>query len=119
MVDGKILPAVQKAYDINLWLLRRVERFSRQYKFTLGDRIQTTAIDLSTALVEATHSRRKDRPLFRANRLLDQLRLLVRLAVEMKQLSAKQLLYIARHNDELGRMIGGWLRSIGGAEGEA
>ena len=59
-----LLPAVQKAYDLNRWLLPRVERFSRRYKFTLGDRLQGTALDLCLALVEATHSRSKERPLY-------------------------------------------------------
>ncbi len=61
-----LLPAAQKAYDINRWLLPCVERFHRAYKFTLGDRIQVAAIDLQLTLVEAGHSRKKSRPLHRA-----------------------------------------------------
>lgn len=115
--DRSLLPVVQKAYDVNLWLLQRVERFPRSYKFTLGDRLQTTALDLCLALVEASHARSKERPLYRADRLLDQLRLLVRLATDVQALTPRQLAYVSGHNEEMGRMIGGWLRSSRGGEG--
>lgn len=110
-MDEKLLPAVQKAYDVNRWLLPQVERFTRAYKFTLGDRLQTTALDLCTSLVEAAHSQSKDRPLYRADRLLDQLRILLRLARDLGLLSARRHAYVGGHMEELGRMIGGWLRA--------
>ncbi len=110
-MNEQLLPAVQKAYDINRWLLPHVERFSRRYKFGIGSRIQDTALDLCLAVVEAGHARRKDRPLYRANRLLDQLRILLRLARDVELLSGRQHEYISLRNEELGRMIGGWLRS--------
>lgn len=110
-MELNLLPATQKAYDLNRWLLPRVERFSRRYKFSLGDRIQSTALDLCLALVEAGHARKKERPLHRASRLLDQLRLLLRLAMDVQELSERQLEYVSGLNEELGRMIGGWLKA--------
>lgn len=68
-MDGDLLPVMQTAYDVASWLLPRVERIPRSYRFTLGDRIQRAALDLNLALVEASHSRSKERPLHRANRL--------------------------------------------------
>lgn len=108
-MDEQLLPAVQKAYDINRWLLPQVERFSRRYKFGIGSRIQDTALDLCLALVEAGHGRR-EQPLYRASRLLDQLRLLLRLARDLNLVSARQHAHVSGLNEELGRMIGGWLR---------
>lgn len=105
------LPAVQKAYDINRWLLPQVAGFTRKYKFSLGDRIQVTALDLCLALVEAGHARGKDRPLHRASRLLDQLRLLIRLARDLDLLCERRYHFVSVWVEELGRMIGGWLRA--------
>ncbi len=109
-MDGNLLPAVQKAYDVASWLLPRTERIPRSYKFTLGDRIQRVALDLNLALVEAAHARSKERPLHRANRHLDELRLLLRLARDVKALTLRQHEHVSGLNEELGRMIGGWLR---------
>lgn len=110
-MHSDVLPAIQKSYDVNRWLLPRIERFSRRYKFTLGDRLQATALDLCLAIVEASHAKRKDRALFRADRLLDQLRILLRLAGDVGELSNRQVRYVSGLNEELGRMIGGWLRA--------
>jgi hypothetical protein len=110
-MDDTLLPAVQKAYDLNRWLLPQVERFDRKYKFTLGARIQETALDLCLALVEAGHSSAKERPLYRANRLLDQLRLLLRLCRDLHVFSVRRYEYVTSEMEQLGRMVGGWLRS--------
>ena len=116
-MQDELLPAVQKAYDINRWLLPQVERFSRRYKFGIGARLQDTALDLCLALIEAGHARRKETPLYRANRLLDQLRILFRLACDVHLMSARQHAFVSERNEELGRMIGGWLRATRGAAG--
>jgi 23S rRNA-intervening sequence protein len=110
-MDHEGLPVVQKSYDLALWLLGRTTRFSRDFKFTLGDRIQSTSLDLTLSLVEAAHARARERPLHRASRLLDQLRLLLRLARDVGVLSPRQLEYASGNTEELGRMLGGWLRA--------
>ena len=72
--------------------------------------METTALDLCLALVEASHSRSKERPLYRANRLLDQLRLLTRLSHDLGLLTTRRYEHLSGRVEELGRMIGGWLR---------
>ncbi len=47
--------AVQKTYDLVLWLLRKVESFPRPYRFSVGDRIVSGALDLLLLLVEAAY----------------------------------------------------------------
>jgi len=42
---------VVKAYDFALWLLPKVEKFGRSYRFTLGDRLVTHGLDLLLVLV--------------------------------------------------------------------
>jgi hypothetical protein len=48
--------AVQKAYDWNVWILPKVEKFSKSYRFSLG---------LLTSLVDATYQQRNAAPLRR------------------------------------------------------
>ena len=97
--------------DINRWMLPQVDSFSRRYKFGLGARLQDTALDLCLALVEASHAKKPLTSLYRANRLLDQLRVLTRLSYDVRLMRARQLKHIGEWMDELGRMLGGWLRS--------
>jgi hypothetical protein len=50
---------LEKAYQFVLWLVPTVEKFPRAPKFLLGDRIQSTALDVLEGLVEATYTRNR------------------------------------------------------------
>jgi hypothetical protein len=49
-------PALEKAYQFVLWLLPTVEKFPRGQRLLLGDRIQTTVLEVTEGIVEATYS---------------------------------------------------------------
>ena len=49
--------AVEAHYQFLLWLLPTVEKFPKSHKFTLGDRIETIALNVLEALIEATYTR--------------------------------------------------------------
>ena len=46
-------PAVEAQFQFLQWLVPTIEGFPRSQKFTLGDRIQSTALDVLEALIEA------------------------------------------------------------------
>jgi hypothetical protein len=50
-------PALEAVYRFILWLVPTVERFPRSQKFFLGDRIQSTALDVLERIVEATYTK--------------------------------------------------------------
>jgi len=47
-------PALEAHYQLVNWLIETVGRFPKAQKFLLGDRIQSTALDVLEALIEAT-----------------------------------------------------------------
>ena len=59
--------ALETHYRFILWLVPAVERFPRNRKFLLGDRIQATALDVLERLIEATYTRRRTSHLAGAN----------------------------------------------------
>ena len=40
------LPIIQKTYDLILWYIPRINKFPRDFKFVLGDRIRTNLYNL-------------------------------------------------------------------------
>ena len=52
---------VQKAYDWNLWILPKVEKFPRSYRFTVGENLVTASLDLMNNLVDASYAKRNAR----------------------------------------------------------
>jgi hypothetical protein len=53
--------AVEAHFQFLMWLVPAIEKFPRTQKFLLGDRIQTTALDVLECLIEATRRRVRSR----------------------------------------------------------
>jgi hypothetical protein len=106
------LRLLNKAYEVNLWLTRHSLRMPRGLRFSLGQRLQTAATELCLALVNTRYAKRIDRPLARADARLGELRLLVRMALDLEAISERQFGFISEHIAELGRQLGGWRRSL-------
>ncbi|MEM1346000.1 MAG: diversity-generating retroelement protein Avd [Pseudomonadota bacterium] len=102
-------------YRFLLWLIPTVEKFPRTQKFLLGDRIQATALDVLERLAEVTYTRERRRLLHSANLGLQKLRLLLRLAHDLRHLDPRRYEHAARQIDEIGRLVGGWLKAGDGA----
>ena len=100
-----------KAYDHVLWSVQKAEKFPRSFRFSVGERIVQGSLDLLLTLVDATYSRDKAPHLARANRELNALRYLFRLAKDLRLVSNDAWVFSAERLDELGRMTGGWLKA--------
>jgi hypothetical protein len=98
-------------YQFTLWLVPTVEKFPRSQKFLLGDRIQSTALDVVERLIEATYTRSRRPALQAANMGIEKLRVLFRLATEMRYLDQRRYEHAARTLDEVGRLVGGWMKA--------
>jgi 23S rRNA-intervening sequence protein len=109
-------PAVEAHYQLLNWLMPTIARFPREQRFLLGDRIQSTALDVLEALIEATYTRDRRGHLARANLGLEKLRFFFRLAHEQRHLDARRYEHAARQVNEVGRLVGGWAKaSVAGA----
>ncbi len=103
--------AVQACHELLVWLIPQLDLFPRARRFTLGERLETGLLRVLEALVEAAYSREKRAALTIANRTLEIERHLWRLAHELRVIPLKRYEQGARLMDDLGRQIGGWLRS--------
>ena len=110
-------PALEAHYRFILWLVPTVERFPRRQKFLLGDRMQSAALDVLDALIEATYTRQRDSFLDRANLGIEKLRFLFRLARDLRYLDSRRYEFAARSLDETGRKVGAWRKTHRGQEG--
>lgn len=103
-------PALEAMYRFILWLVPTVEGFPRSQKFLLGDRLQQEAHAVLDHLLEATYSKDRAGALQAANLGLEKLRFGFRLAMDLRHLDFKRYEFAARAIDEVGRLIGGWLK---------
>ena len=110
--------ALEKAYQFTLWLVPTVEKFPKSQRFLLGDRIQNTAIDVLEGLIEATYSREAVGILTQVNLRLEKLRFFFRAAKDLRFIDLRRYEYAARAIDEIGRLVGGWIKAGRGASAQ-
>ena len=96
--------------DFLCWFLPKIEKFPRNYKFLFGDRIVKIELDLLERLIEAYYSKDKIRNLRLANIEIEKLRQLMAVCVQMKFLSVQQLEFATRELNQIGALVGGWIR---------
>lgn len=109
-MNHSIPKAVQDCHDLLLWLIPILDKFPRSRRFTLGERLENGLLKVLEDLVEAAYSKQKRQALVRANRQLEIIRHLWRLAYELKVIPLRRYKHGIELMNELGRQIGGWLR---------
>jgi hypothetical protein len=69
---------------------------------------------LLEALIETSHQNGEDRlqSLYQISNKLDLLKVLIRLAKETRTIDTKEYLVIQEIIQEVGKMIGGWIKSV-------
>jgi hypothetical protein len=102
-----------RTFDLLEWLLPKSERFPRAYRSTATQRLMDAALDLQEALVEAQARQGRSRvsALRSADAALGRLRIYLRLARRWRWLSDGQYAHASAMVAEIGRLLGGWLRS--------
>lgn len=99
------------------WTLNRSADIPKSHRFTFGQRLDNLTIDALLIVVRALHvDRARKRSLLQElNLVLEQLRVLWRLVHDQRWISQQQLLFVIGRIDEVGRMTGGWLKTLPGS----
>lgn len=77
-----------KLQDLLLYVIPQLNKFPRDQKFVLADRIETKLLDVQERCLRAYYGREKRPHLLEANLLLETVRHLIRLAHALRHLSA-------------------------------
>jgi four helix bundle protein len=107
-------PIFVKSHDLLVWLLQHTAKFPKSERFRLAKRVEDSAFRFYDLIARATKSGDKRRSvLLEADLELDRLRLNVRLCVELKLLTSAQYEYAAAALVEIGKLLGGWIKTVG------
>ena len=116
MLSSKFgLPIFHKTYRFVKLIDQYQEQIPKKKKYTLWKKCDDLSLELLQKVMRASDEReaykRKQR-LYDLNFVLDQLRIFFRLCFETQCFSEKKYLVLVTHLDEMGKMIGGWIRSL-------
>lgn len=98
-------------------MLERVDSFPKNQRFIFGQRLADRSIRVLEILVDAAYRSRKAELLAEANRQIEVLRWLVRLAKDRGLFTVRQYGFACQGLTECGRMVGGWLKQAAAKEG--
>jgi hypothetical protein len=112
MPNSKDLVIFTQTYDLLTWLLPQCERFPRNQRFVVTQRLQAAALDFQEAIFEANarNGARRLEHLLAADAQLNKLRLYLRLSRQWNWLSSGQYEHVSRMVASVGRLLGGWIR---------
>ena len=108
-MSEKIL--LEKTFVFVAWISERIAKFPKNHKYTLGNRLANSMYDFMEGLIYLFGDEEL-RGLKRLSKKLDIIRYYVRLSMDMKVLSIEQYGYAAERIDEIGRLLGGWIKAF-------
>lgn len=112
--DITVLPLL---YDLIVWFSGKISAYPKKFKYSIGERITNTLLDILERLIEARYSSKKKSHFLRqANILLEKLRYLVRISKDLQCISIAEYEYVATKLHEIGSMVGGWEQYSKGKE---
>lgn len=104
-------PIFVKHYDLMAWLIPCTLAFPKSQRGVLARQVQTELFRIYEALVEAGSSQSPLPSLSLADQALVRLRTYLRLCHDLKLLSTGQYEHVSRLVGEVGKLLGGWLKT--------
>jgi hypothetical protein len=107
------LPILNRVYDVYKTLDSVNEKLPKHKRYSLGASTEQSVLGLLEQLLMAKHAPKSHKAgfLLRAQAQLESLRFKLRLYLELRLVSATRIMQLQAVLEEIGRMLGGWLKS--------
>ncbi len=105
-------PIFEKSESFLDWLLPITSQFPRHHRFGLARRTEDRAYDFYEQIVRAAKANHPGRYLYEADIQLVQLTTYLRRSYHLRLLTAKQYREGTKRTTEMGRILGGWIKSV-------
>ncbi len=109
MAQYNHLPIFQLTYKLTLQIHQATNQFPREYKYTLGQKLKEIISALLDMIVAANSREDKTEILEEARLKLEQFRIHLRLACDLKILGIKRYEAFSRTLEEISKQLAGWL----------
>jgi hypothetical protein len=108
------IPIITKTYELYRALHDLKKGIPKMERYSLWSRVEATALQMLEGFVHAGYlpCEQRAQKLTRLAAEVDMLRMFIRLAVDIKVLPLKKVVPLQERLDEIGRMLGGWIKSV-------
>jgi len=105
------LPVFKASYDLLLKIFRFTANFTREYKYTVGERLKNHTLDLISLVYKANTARSKSEIIQQAREQVELIRLLIRALKDLQQISLKSFVTINKQVENVSKQLTGWQKS--------
>lgn len=109
MTKYDTLPIYKATYDVLLRTMHAISHFPREYKYSLGEKIQNEMIELVISIYKANSNHNKREFLSRMQEQIQLIYLLLRISHDMKLMPTEKYAGIVEMIDEVASQAKGWL----------
>lgn len=106
------LPLYLNSYKLLQYFYHLIHNFPKEYKYTLGQSILDLGWQVLDLIIiaNALPNREKAEIIRQISTAFDRLKTRLRMACELKLFSSQKYAFIIEQNEEIGKMINGWLK---------
>ena len=108
---------LEKVYVLLIWVAERVAKFPKDYKYTIGNRLSSRSFDLLEECI-AAYSGSEKSAVRKVSGTLDCVRYYIRFSKDLKLITVDQYGFACEKVNEIGKMVGGWLKARHNAESQ-
>lgn len=105
MIEDLVL--YQKVFDFLIWIYPQINKFPKNQRFVLGQRIEQRILDVLESVVLIAKEKFKLPHVRRASQNLDMLKILLRVAVSLKFINIKSYGTCSEKILEIEKLLGG------------
>jgi len=108
------IPIIHKTYELYRTLHEIKKSIPKMERYTLWQRSENTALDILEGILRVGYLQQEKRPeqLIQVSAQVDLLRVFLRLSLDVKAINQKKYIGLQQAIDEIGRMLGGWMKSL-------
>ena len=113
-MDEFDIPIFKKSYDLYKTFYGYRNLIPKQDRYTIWQRCESSILDILEGILSVSHVQKTEKLsiLEKTSTKLNLLRVFIRLMKETKAIDNKKYTAIETIIDEIGRMLGGWIKSM-------
>jgi hypothetical protein len=110
MANYDELPVFKACYDLILIVFDIVAGFSKEYKYTLGEKLKNEMLEVMILVYRANNAANKVAMLRDAKEKLELMRIYLRILKDLKQINLKRFVFVNDKIEIISKQLNAWLK---------
>jgi len=112
MAQYEHLPVFKQSYDLMLAVFQTVGMFGKEFKYTLGEKLKNETMEMIVCIYRANSRVDKGSMIAEARERLEVVRLYIRMAKDLKQITLKKMIYLNEFIESIAKQLAGWEKAV-------